>query len=206
MTAFEATRGGPHTTVDDAYPLYLRGELAKLRHDGDARDFLARGRCGLVRLALPGTLDGLTAFFASQARVDDFVSGLDRLKLEELTACCVRWRENGVAPHLARARQVEYVRVPTAAILVREAEQGLVPAFRRNSFWLTAVAIDPEVLSSEPYRSCTDHEEVDLRICIARREPGRPGEYRLIDGVHRAIQLYRNGEREIDLCVLGEQS
>lgn len=101
---------------------------------------------------------------------------------------------------------MEYVRVPTEAILLREAEQRLVPAFRRNSLWLTAVAIDPEVLSAEPHRCCTDNEEVDLRICIARREPGRPGEYRLIDGVHRAIQLYRSGEREIDLCVLGEQS
>ena len=189
-------------TVDDAYRLYLRAELAKLRHEGDARELITKGDCELTRLGVPGTSDELTAFFADQAAVDVFVYRLSDRELRELTACCGRWRANGVASRLARARAAKLRCIPTDSILVREAEPSLAPAFSRNGFRLAAVARDPEILAAEPYRSRTDAEGVELPICIASQEPGRPGIYRLVDGVHRAIQLYRNGERELELCVV----
>ena len=41
-----------------------------------------------------------------------------------------------------------------------------------------------------------------MPTCLAAEEPGRPGLYRIFDGMHRAIQLVRNGETAVRLCVV----
>jgi hypothetical protein len=190
--------------VDEANRIYLRGELAKLRNEGDAADFIASGPCVLAPLRVASTVRALTALFARQDAVDTFVAGLTPDDVSKLTDCCERWRRNGVAGHLARARTAERVSAPVEKVLLRDAEPGLVPIFSRHGYWLPAVATDPDLLASEPYRSRGVPEHVDLPWCIARRESTGGGMFRLLDGVHRAIQLFRNGEREVPLCVVGE--
>jgi hypothetical protein len=86
-----------------------------------------------------------------------------------------------------------------AKILVSRAERGLWEAFERDGWRLTEIARDPAVLGAEPYRAFSPRREIAFRVCLARAE----GEaYRVIDGIHRAIQMARNGDKGIPLCVL----
>jgi hypothetical protein len=56
--------------------------------------------------------------------------------------------------------------------------------------------------SSAPPASRGD--AVQFPICLAKPDPGEPDIFRVIDGIHRAIQIVRNGQARISLCVVGE--
>lgn len=184
------------------YKIYLRGELAKLRIDGDVADLLAKGSCDLARFGIPSLPQDIQNFFATQDRVDRFVESLTDAQAIELTACCERWRRNGIAATLASLRRAEMVSAPVDRVLLREAESWILPILHRHGYWLPAVAGDPELLSREPYRSRPARSSVDFPICIAKLEGGGSGMYRLVDGVHRAIQLFRGGESHLSLCLV----
>jgi hypothetical protein len=190
----------------DRYRIYLRGELAKLRHGGDAEAFLDRGRCDLDRLRLPDRSAAVTAAFGDQAQVNRYVETLTHEEAVELTECCGRWRRNGIAERLATLQETQYVSVPVASILLRPAERDLAHIFERNRWRLPAIASDAELMSAEPYRSCRAGQPVDFAVCLAEPSASAPGMFRMIDGMHRAIQLFRNGEPHITLCVISEGS
>jgi hypothetical protein len=186
----------------DPYRTYLRAELEKLRHEGDAREFLDRGACDLDRLGLPSTVSALNRFFAGQTEVDEFVERLSDGDSIYLTDCCDRWRGNGVAGKLHGAGDSVLLSTPIDRILVREAEKDVKHIFERHGYRLPAVAADPDLLALEPY---SDHVKGDRVVdlpCLAQHEPGPGGYLRLIDGVHRAIQLVRNDEQTISLLVI----
>ena len=183
------------------YRVYLRAELAKLRNVGDADAFLAKSGCDPSRFGLNPSTAWMTRAFDSQGRVDTYVTGLTSEQLVALTRCCAKWRENGIDDQLRRARRAEYIDAPMAKILVARAERGLWEAFERDGWRLTEIARDPAVLGAEPYRALAPGREIAFRVCLARPEGDA---YRLIDGIHRAIQMARNGDEMIPLCVLHE--
>jgi hypothetical protein len=183
----------------DPHRAYLRAELAKLRNDGDARGFLDRGACDLAALDLPNTPAGLARVFVDQAAVDGFVDGLRDSEAVLLTEACGRWRNNGVADAL-RGRVADLVDVPTGDVYLRCAEPWYACVFERHHFRLVEIASDSDLLAGEPYSDHKPGDEVEMPICIAEPLPG--GGYRLFDGMHRAIQLARNGEPTIPLCAL----
>lgn len=199
--AHDDLASGRATTLHDVehYRVYLQAELAKLRNVGDAHAFLARSGCDPSRFGLSPSTAWITRAFNSQDRVDTFVTGLTSEQLVALTRCCAKWRENGIDDQLRRARRAEYIDAPIAKILVARAERDLWEAFERDGWRLTEVARDPAVLGAEPYRASSPGREIAFRVCLARPE----GEaYRVIDGIHRAIQMARNGDERIPLCVL----
>jgi hypothetical protein len=184
----------------DHYRTYLRGELGKLRNLGDARCFLARdGRTSLAAFNLRADPDWLTVAFSSQERTDTFVDGLNDPSLIGLTERCELWRRNGVAQKLRTWRMVESLDAPVEAIQLREAESDLRQRFAQLGFELVAIANDPVVLAADAYCGHMPGDPVGFPRCLATREPG--GRYRILDGMHRAIQLVRNGERTVPLCV-----
>lgn len=67
---------------------------------------------------------------------------------------------------------------------------------------LNAIATDSRVLMDPAYRDHNVGEPVKFPVCLARFEPRQPGFYRVVDGRYRSIQVVRNGEREIPLCVI----
>lgn len=184
------------------YRTYLRAELAKLGNLGDAAAFLASGGWPRPHPSLPTSVDDLSRQFEKQGQVDAFVATLNHDDLVELTSCCSRWRNNSVARDLSPRQVTEFVDAPVEAILLNPAEPRLDEAFRRNAWGLVATAHDPEVLDAPEYRRYSAGEPVAFPICLAKPDPTTPGAFRVIDGMHRAIQLARNGEERIPLCVI----
>jgi hypothetical protein len=198
MVERSAAMVDPHRV--DRYRIYLRGELAKLRHSGDAREFLDRGHCELAEVGLPTTVAGLAGSFATQRMVDEFVEGLADHATIDLTKCCDRWRDNGISAKLAALAQTRFMRFPVRGILLRDAEPCLIPLFAKHEYRLADIATDPDLLARDPYRNFWVGRPVEFDICLA--EPAEIGRVKLIDGVHRAIQMFRNGLREIPVCIV----
>lgn len=178
------------------YRLYLRAELGKLRDPRDAAAFLARSICRPA-----GSVVSLADWFSTQALVDTYVQGLSDHELVELVDCCEAWRGNGVAAKLRGGQLRGVFEVPTSAILLRQAEPDLGLAFARLGWRLDAIARAPEVLEADAYRRHAASEPVIFRTCLS--DPADGGFYRLFDGMHRAIQMARNGERAISVAVIG---
>lgn len=188
----------------EQFVTYLRAELRKLGDEGDAAAFLAKGGCTEVA-SVPASLEGLIAAFASQPQVDEYVLGLGDADLVALTRCCGRWRGNNIANDLSPEQAVETIDVAVGQILLRPAEERLHSDFARLGSRLVAIAADPYILEQPEYRDHKAGDCVDVAVCIAKPESNGPGAYRVIDGIHRAIQMFRNGQKTIRLCVVRDR-
>jgi len=180
------------------YWIYLKAELGKLRDSGVAEEFLSfvpeetLTACGVARKR-----EKFTEQFGSQASVNALIESLSDSCVLELTKFCDRWRNNGVFKKLVAADTWLEVDAPTSEILLQQAEPELAHIFQRNEFELLKIVADPELLAHEPYRSRKPGETVSFSTCLAKSSKGR---CRIFDGMHRAIQLARNGCGTISLC------
>jgi hypothetical protein len=66
---------------------------------------------------------------------------------------------------------------------------------------LSRIIGDPELAQHDPYKSSGVGRSVEFPICMTVRINGR---YRLFDGVHRAIQMARNGKQTIRVVYAAE--
>ena len=186
------------------YSTYLRAELGKLGNVGDGRDFLLRSGCRPEAFNLVGDPEWLARSFASQDRVDVYVAGLGALLLEELTGCCGRWRGNGIAAKLSPRQRPRFIEVPVANLLLSQAEPALGDVFRGHAGRLAAIAQDPRVLAADAYCRHEPGDQVSFRCCLANPVSGTDEMYRVFDGVHRAIQMFRSGDAQIPVCVVDD--
>lgn len=129
--------------------------------------------------------------------MDALVEALSDAALVALTDCYL-WRNNGVPGKLRRSRTVEFRTVAVSDVTLSDAESELKPVFRELSRSLERIATDPRVLAADPYSTAKRH--VDYPVLLAEPDPEAPGRWRVLDGIHRAVQLYWNGDREIALC------
>lgn len=88
--------------------------------------------------------------------------------------------------------------VPLDELEVDQAEPTaeLARAFAQHQYRLVDIASDPFILGQPPYCEHQPGEQVGLPIALAIPHPVR---LRIFDGIHRAIQLARNGQSEIDV-------
>jgi hypothetical protein len=181
------------------YQVYLRGELGKIRHVGAAENFLAALSKDLrTLLGLPGTAEELSRYFADQASVTRFVDGLVEDQARQLVeACDIRWRRNGVYIRLTKTTHWSIYSVNVADVDVQQAEPHLKHIFFRHNFNLVGISKDTELLAQKPYSERHPGEKVEYSVLLAARVNGR---YRVFDGIHRAIQLARNGASSLDVC------
>lgn len=182
------------------YRVYLRGELGKLRGTGDATDFLAAVDESLLdRCELPKDVTGLSSRFHDQSLVDAFVAELTPDLAAELADRCSRdWRRNPVADKLARGRGWRFESVPVREVFVVRAERALYGLFARHGYRLWEIVQDPVLLTEHAYGDHVAGEDVAYPTLLALRGDGH---YHVFDGVHRAVQLVRNGQTTLDLCV-----
>ena len=82
-------------------------------------------------------------------------------------------------------------------ILVGQAEPCLGHLWKRCNYELAKVATHPEILAATPYCEMKPGTPIDFRVCLAKRIGDR---YRIFDGIHRAVQMFINGETKIPLC------
>jgi hypothetical protein len=108
------------------------------------------------------------------------------------------WRRNSVADTLARGRAWRFESVPVREVLVVRAERALYELFARHGYRLREIVQDPGLLTEPAYGDHLAGEDVAYPILLALR---RDGYSHVFDGVHRAVQLVRNGETTLDLCV-----
>lgn len=184
------------------YKTYLRAELGKLKNVGDGREFIDRSGCRLGDFGLVADPKWLAEKFTTQQSVDDYVETLDANDLVGLTSGCGQWRGNGIAKKLSVGQRVECWDVAVENIVLSPAERELEPVFSRLDWQLVAIASDPNVLAADAFRLRGTSETVAFRCCLANPVPARPGVYKVFDGMHRAIQMVRNGEAQIPLCVV----
>jgi hypothetical protein len=186
----------------DPYRIYLRGELARLRDPDSATDFLNKARSSLS----PGWTLGasgreISGLLPTQGHVDGFVARLSRKDARQLTEVCSRWRNNSVAGKIAAAGEVPWsIRaVPAVELEVDQAEPTaeLARAFALHQYLLAEIARDPFILSRAPYSEHRAGDPVELPLTLAVPHPVR---LRIFDGIHRAIQLVRNGEETLQVC------
>ena len=187
----------------EQFVTYLRAELRKLGEEGDAADFLAKSGCTEVA-SVPASIEGLMEAFASQPQVDEYVFGLGEADLVALTRCCGRWRNN-IANDLSPGQAVETIDVAVGQILLRPAEERLQSDFARLQWRLVAIAEDPFILEQPEYRDRKPGDRVGVPVCVAKPVPDVPGTFRIIDGIHRSIQMYRNGQESIRLCIVRDR-
>jgi hypothetical protein len=185
----------------EQYRVYLRSELGKLQNVDDGEDFLGTPDCPRGSVELPRDVDVLAERLATQELVDAFVAGVEDQALIDLTGCCGLWRRNRIAENLTRWQSTHFIDVPIENVLLKRAEKVLWPVFDHLEA-LIAIGVDDEVLAYPVYAARSPGEQIDYKWCLARPEPGRQGIYRIFDGMHRAIQMLRNGETHIPLCVV----
>jgi hypothetical protein len=135
--------------------------------------------------------------FSSQEKVNRFVQQLEREQVERLTEACSSWRKNDVLSKLKAFSEWSEVQVAIDLIKVQEAEPDLAHLFKKNEFRLDIIARDQEILAAEPYRHYAAGNPVAFPICLALKSNEA---YQVFDGIHRAIQLARNGHEHIDIC------
>jgi hypothetical protein len=186
----------------EQYRTYLRAELGKLRNEGDAQAFLRCSDCRVDKFGLVAAPRELAQAFASQDDVDGFVASLGAQTLVALTSCCGRWRRNGIEAKLSPRQLPRVLDVFAERVLLMQAEPDLGPLFEENGYRLTSIARDPRVLAAAPYRDHVPGERVAFPRCLANPVASSVGTFRIFDGMHRAIQLVRNGATHIEGCVV----
>jgi hypothetical protein len=107
-----------------------------------------------------------------------------------------------LARKLAAARSASLLSSAIDQLLVARAEKKYEYLFARNGWQLARIAADAELKTLAPYSAFARGAEVIEPRCIAEIVPETSGTYRIIDGIHRAIQLAWNDVLMIDLCVL----
>jgi len=121
----------------------------------------------------------------------------DEQAMKLVARCDHGWRHNGVATKLARSGWVCQM-VPVDLLEVVYADPELHDVFRQLGHKLVAIAKDPRVLTHRAYAGKPIGNPVDVRLLLG--EKNGDGRFRIFDGVHRAVQLVRNGEPFMEVC------
>jgi hypothetical protein len=159
------------------------------------------GTCHGALVRLPDSGESIAALLGSPEQVATYVKSLSDDDLVALTWCLSSWRKNPVGAQLTRSQKTESREISVRRILLNEAECDLHSAWRRLGGRLTEIAADPEVLAHPEYARRRVGDCIEYPICLAHPVSGGHGLYRVVDGVHRAIQLARNGAESLTLCV-----
>ena len=184
----------------DHYRCYLDGELAKLADPVWAGKLADNGACIQVHALFRRPSTAIAESFVTQDQVNAFVRDLDDGELVDLTTCLSVWRNNNVRHELSPAQRVSWVEARLDRILLAYAEGSLHDVWRELDHQLLAIASDARVLADREYARHEPGEAVNLP-CLAKPAPGRRDCFWVVDGVHRAIQAARNGDRVLRLCV-----
>lgn len=190
----------PILVAENPYRVYLSAELRRLADDRQAAsDFSVLVSPGLPHLRLGDSGRKVRRRLPNGDAVDRFVGGLSERDLEALGVACSAWRVNPVAEKIRQFnKDWEVVSVPVSDLEIDLAESGLHDEFRRLDHRLIALASSPAVLEAAPYATHSVGDAVEFQVVLAIPHLIR---YRIFDGVHRAIQLARNGATDLSICI-----
>jgi hypothetical protein len=189
------------------FRVFLRAELGKLHDVQEASNFISAVRPpGLLKdLCLSADPAVLTRQLNSQAAVDELVARLSPQLVKTLSKRCGDdWRANPDLYHQLTSSDAWLEQeIEIKSIYLKQAEPDLRDVFAGLDYHLPAIATDAHVLSSIPYCYASPGDPVAYPVCLAK---GSLGTYRIFDGMHRAIQLVRNGQQKIRICFSHDSS
>jgi len=184
----------------EKFYIYLSSELSKLKNEGDAIDFLSKLRNkDLERLHIHTELYKLMNQFKNKNEINNYLKTLNYYEIIPLTNLISKiWRKNAVYEFLINNSFINKEKIPVEYIYVLQAESNLKHLFKRNNYKLTDLVNDKKLWNHEPYKSnFTKGKEVEYPLLLA--EKYSETRYTIYDGIHRAIQMARNGQEYIDL-------
>jgi hypothetical protein len=187
-----------------AFRVYLTAELLKLKNTDMARVFIEGvleedrdllKKCGLsIRPE-----DYRTRFERGSEEADVFLDSCSEEMIEALARMISGVRQNGVYRKILNHDSWYLVPgVDLDKISVSPAESWNIELFERKCFKVVSIARDSELWKVKPYSGWNAGRQVEFRTCLA--VGFSRGRYRIFDGIHRAIQLVRNGETTVDIC------
>jgi hypothetical protein len=182
----------------DHYRTYLRAELGKFKDPREAQYFLnSNCQFDLNMIGLKQDKQSLSTQFINQYLVDSFVESVSNDNLINLTHCCSKWRNNGVSRILKSNQVTEFISVPIENIKLSYSESCLNGIFRKLNFELKKIANDSTVLATKPYSEMENGTPIEFATCLAQIIDNQ---YKLIDGMHRSINLAINENTKICVC------
>lgn len=191
------------------YQVYLKAELGKLKIEGDARDFLEKTRGKSTdRCGLPADVDLLKNLFPTQSTLELYVDGRSEEQLKCLTKLLSKdWRNNNVLKEFNEYQDStwEIRDLPTEGLLLAMAEpiEEITKIFKDNKGDLVKIAdADSGLWQHKPYSDGYMDRRVEFDICLAAPVPDSK-DYKIFDGIHRAIRLVRDGRSSLRLCIPG---
>lgn len=105
------------------------------------------------------------------------------------------WRNNpGLFNKLTSNSNWEDLAVPLQRILVYPAEPSFHDYFEENEYLLCRILEDRRIMDELPYRNYKEGTSVIFKTLLAVQKDQN---YRIFDGVHRAVQLALNGDKEL---------
>ncbi len=185
------------------FHVYLLPELSKLRNKGDAENFLSKVKeDDLRRFKISTSVDELIKQFNSQDAIIEYINKLSNDELKLLSKLLSKeWRRNPIYDKLTRYFIWEEKEIPIDIIYVQQAEPippSLVNIFKKHNFKLLGITNDSELWEYKPYNSdFSKGRKVEFPLCLAEKID--ESKYIIFDGIHRAIQMARNGQQYINL-------
>lgn len=192
----------PVRVRETRFDIYLEPELHRFRHSGLVDEFhqslsqlkpsedISHEIENLISL-IRGTKEAESA-----REVRAFVCGLSPPQKENLTELLSEWRKNSVATKLKESENWTLATIDISQVTVQKAEEDTFFLFEKHHMKAQEIAKDKTLWEFPAYK-----DNKKTKILFPRCLGTKIGhEYRLFDGIHRAILMAKKGWEQILIC------
>lgn len=132
--------------------------------------------------------------FKNRGDTEKFLNSLEERERDILFQWLSRWRQNDMYNKIMKSPdEWNQKTIPISQIRVGRINATLNPLLERCKFRLDRIAEDKDIKSHREFKHQGNMTSSDL---IAKKENST---YKIIDGIHRAIRLVLDGQKQIDL-------
>lgn len=174
------------------YEVYVVGELLRLEKDSYRKKMFDINNVNIRHVAQTTTKT------ITKDELKEFCKGLSFSELRKVTQDLSNFRGNNVFETLNSYLNWKEEKIPVDKIYTSQAERTIKPLFESHNFKLVDITNDKSLFETKPYCKYPRDRKVTYKTLLAVKE--NDDCYRLIDGVHRAIQLVRQDKKYIQLC------
>lgn len=180
------------------YIVYIAPELQKFNDTNWTNKFFEQfqdNNC-FEDFDLPKYPDEFIEQFSTEEGIVDYLKGRPKQSVIRLsTFLSSVWRNNtGLLRKLTSFNNWKDKAVPIEKILVYPAEPSFHDYFEENEYLLCRILEDRRIMDELPYRNYEEGTSVIFKTLLAVQKDQN---YRIFDGVHRAVQLALNGDKEL---------
>lgn len=182
------------------FEVYLKAELLKFKKISWAEKFLQEVCNDDIKLFdIPLNAQKISEQFYTIHSVENYLLSQSVLKKEKLVHFLSDWRKNDVYNKIKRYSNFPWIinDVSIKKIILQQTEPELGYIFQKHQFSLEKIIEDSELFKNDPYKNYKANTSLDYSICLAIK---RGDQFKIFDGIHRAILIAKNGQQIITLC------